>query len=168
MKKEFIFLGPPACGKGTQTDKLSKYLGFPHIDTGSLLRAEISKETEEGKIAKSFIDKDVKGDRMYSNALRRYRCYVYHNTDLGKKEVEEINYANNLLRKYMDDGGRMITEYNAIKDNEPFDNKNMFELYNTWNPLLAFDGCKSGIGNSIYPLDFPPNDFPFFQQMYFL
>lgn len=57
MKKEFIFLGPPACGKGTQTDTLSKFLGFPHIDTGSLLRAEIAKETEEGKIAKSFIDK---------------------------------------------------------------------------------------------------------------
>lgn len=57
MKREFIFLGPPACGKGTQTNTLSEYLGFPHIDTGSLLRAEIAKETEEGLIAKSFIDK---------------------------------------------------------------------------------------------------------------
>ena len=57
MKKNLIFLGPPACGKGTQTNKLSEYLGLPHIDTGSLLRAEIAKETEEGKIAKSFIDK---------------------------------------------------------------------------------------------------------------
>lgn len=57
MKKELIFLGPPACGKGTQTNKLSEYLGFPHIDTGSLLRAEIAKETEDGKVAKSFIDK---------------------------------------------------------------------------------------------------------------
>lgn len=57
MKKELIFLGPPACGKGTQTNKLSEYLGFPHIDTGSLLRAEIAKETEEGLVAKSFIDK---------------------------------------------------------------------------------------------------------------
>ena len=57
MKKELIFLGPPACGKGTQTDKLSKYLNLPHIDTGSLLRTEIAKETEEGLIAKSFIDK---------------------------------------------------------------------------------------------------------------
>ena len=57
MKREFIFLGPPACGKGTQTETLSKFLGFPHIDTGSLLRAEIARETEEGKIAKSFIDK---------------------------------------------------------------------------------------------------------------
>jgi len=57
MKKELIFLGPPACGKGTQTNKLSEYLELPHIDTGSLLRAEIAKESEEGKIAKSFIDK---------------------------------------------------------------------------------------------------------------
>ena len=57
MKKELIFLGPPACGKGTQTNRLSEFLGFPHVDTGSLLRAEISKESEEGKIAKSFIDK---------------------------------------------------------------------------------------------------------------
>ena len=57
MKKELIFLGPPACGKGTQTNKLSEYLGFPHVDTGSLLRAEIAKESEEGKVAKSFIDK---------------------------------------------------------------------------------------------------------------
>ena len=57
MKKEFIFLGPPACGKGTQTNRLSKYLDLPHIDTGSLLRAEIAKKTEEGLIAKSFIDK---------------------------------------------------------------------------------------------------------------
>ena len=57
MKKELIFLGPPACGKGTQTNRLSEYLGFPHIDTGSLLRAEIASGSEEGQTAKSFIDK---------------------------------------------------------------------------------------------------------------
>ena len=57
MKKVFIFLGPPGCGKGTQTDTLSKELNIPHIDTGSLLRENIKNETEFGKIAKSFIDK---------------------------------------------------------------------------------------------------------------
>ena len=56
MKKEFIFLGPPACGKGTQTTKLSEYLKFPHVDTGALLRAEIKAETEAGKEAKLYID----------------------------------------------------------------------------------------------------------------
>ena len=57
MKKELIFLGPPACGKGTQTNKLAEYLGFPQIDTCSLLRAEIASGSENGKIAKGFIDK---------------------------------------------------------------------------------------------------------------
>jgi len=57
MKKELIFLGPPACGKGTQTNKLSEYLKFPHVDTGSLLRAEIASKSEEGIIADSFISK---------------------------------------------------------------------------------------------------------------
>ena len=57
MKKEFIFLGPPACGKGTQTSKLAQHLNLPHVDTGSLLRSEIASGSENGKIAKSFIDK---------------------------------------------------------------------------------------------------------------
>lgn len=57
MKKVFIFLGPPGCGKGTQTDTLSRELNIPHIDTGSLLRENIKNETQFGKIAKSFIDK---------------------------------------------------------------------------------------------------------------
>ena len=57
MKKEFIFLGPPACGKGTQTSKLAGYFNLPHVDTGSLLRAEIASGSQNGQIAKSFIDK---------------------------------------------------------------------------------------------------------------
>ena len=57
MKREMIFLGPPACGKGTQTNRLAKYFNLPHVDTGSLLRAEIKSESENGKIAKQYIDK---------------------------------------------------------------------------------------------------------------
>ena len=56
MKSEIIFLGPPASGKGTQTERLSKELNIPHIDTGSLLRAEIAANTEDGIVAKKFID----------------------------------------------------------------------------------------------------------------
>ena len=37
MKKELIFMGPPASGKGTQTKKLAADTGFIHVDTGSLL-----------------------------------------------------------------------------------------------------------------------------------
>lgn len=57
MKNEFIFLGPPASGKGTQTKLLQQKLNLPHIDTGSMLRAAIANGSEPGKIAKSHMDK---------------------------------------------------------------------------------------------------------------
>ena len=56
MKKEFIFVGPPGSGKGTQTKLLSKEFNLPHIDTGALLREEITLGSEDGKLAKKFID----------------------------------------------------------------------------------------------------------------
>jgi adenylate kinase len=56
MKNEFIFLGAPASGKGTQTKKLAEDLGIPHIDTGGMLRAAVAEGTDFGKIAKSFMD----------------------------------------------------------------------------------------------------------------
>lgn len=59
MKKEFIFLGPPASGKGTQTTLLKKELNLPHVDTGSMLRAAIANGTEAGKIAKGYMDQGV-------------------------------------------------------------------------------------------------------------
>lgn len=57
MKKELVFLGPPASGKGTQTSRLSKELNFPHVDTGSLLRKALAEGTPDGLTAKSYIEK---------------------------------------------------------------------------------------------------------------
>lgn len=56
MKKELIFMGPPASGKGTQTKKLAADTGLVHVDTGSLLREAMSQGTEAGKIAKDFVE----------------------------------------------------------------------------------------------------------------
>ena len=51
-----IFFGAPGAGKGTQAKKLSQKLNLPHIDTGSLIREAIKKETELGKKAKAFVE----------------------------------------------------------------------------------------------------------------
>lgn len=56
-KKELVFLGPPASGKGTQTSRLSQELKFPHVDTGSLLRKALAEGTPDGLTAKSYIEK---------------------------------------------------------------------------------------------------------------
>ena len=108
MKKELIFLGPPACGKGTQTNMLSKYLNFPHIDTGSLLRAEIAKETEEGKIAKSFIDK---GQLVPVDLVA---------TIIGKKLAEDDCKNGYVLDGYPRslEQAKMLDEINAKVDGE--------------------------------------------------
>ncbi len=43
----------------------------------------------------SFIEKDTIGKKMYSNALKRYRCYVYLNSDIGiQEEAEELIVKN--------------------------------------------------------------------------
>ena len=44
---------------------------------------------------KSFIDKDEIGNKMYSNALKRYRCFKYLNTDIGIQEAAEEAIVKN-------------------------------------------------------------------------
>ncbi|OUD02815.1 adenylate kinase [Streptomyces swartbergensis] len=51
-----VLVGPPGAGKGTQAAFLAKNLSIPHISTGDLFRANISKQTELGKLAKSYMD----------------------------------------------------------------------------------------------------------------
>ncbi|MCX4669271.1 adenylate kinase [Streptomyces sp. NBC_01381] len=51
-----VLVGPPGAGKGTQAAFLAKNLSIPHISTGDLFRANISKGTDLGKQAKAFMD----------------------------------------------------------------------------------------------------------------
>jgi len=44
-----IFISPPAAGKGTVSEFLSKKYGYVHISTGNLLREEIKNNTDLGK-----------------------------------------------------------------------------------------------------------------------
>ncbi|MEU0166344.1 adenylate kinase [Streptomyces iakyrus] len=51
-----VLVGPPGAGKGTQAAFLAMNLSIPHISTGDLFRANISRQTELGKLAKSYMD----------------------------------------------------------------------------------------------------------------
>ncbi|MGC9495487.1 adenylate kinase [Streptomyces sp. WG7] len=51
-----VLVGPPGAGKGTQATRLAETLHIPHISTGDLFRANISQQTDLGKLAKSYMD----------------------------------------------------------------------------------------------------------------
>ena len=50
-----LLLGAPGVGKGTQAKELVKTWKIPQISTGDLLRGNVSKGTELGKIAKEIM-----------------------------------------------------------------------------------------------------------------
>lgn len=51
----FIFLGPPGAGKGTQAAMLSADLNIPTVSTGNMIREEIAAGSELGKTAEAAI-----------------------------------------------------------------------------------------------------------------
>ncbi|NLJ75837.1 MAG: adenylate kinase [Peptococcaceae bacterium] len=53
----FLIMGPPGAGKGTQAEALVKKLGIVHISTGDMFRSAIKKGTEMGLKAKEYMDK---------------------------------------------------------------------------------------------------------------
>lgn len=54
--KYYLLFGPPGAGKGTQAKLMVEKHNYHHVSTGDLLRQEIAKGSELGKIAKQLID----------------------------------------------------------------------------------------------------------------
>ena len=116
IKTELIFLGPPACGKGTQTTKLAEHLHFPHVDTGSLLRSEIKNATEAGIEAKKFIDKGQLVpvelvSRIIKNRLGQDDCkngYILDGFPRSLEQAEQLTQINNELDQGIESKFRAI------------------------------------------------------------
>lgn len=52
-----VLLGGPGSGKGTQADHVCKTFRLPHISTGDLFRDNIKKQSDLGRLAKSYMDR---------------------------------------------------------------------------------------------------------------
>lgn len=50
-----ILLGPAGSGKGTQGELIERHYGFPRISTGDLLRLEVKKGTELGRMVEGIM-----------------------------------------------------------------------------------------------------------------
>ena len=52
-----VLLGPPGAGKGTLASRLVEEFGFVHISTGDILREEVAKGSELGRLAKGYMER---------------------------------------------------------------------------------------------------------------
>ena len=71
-----IMIGTPGCGKGTQASELAAYLNIPTISIGQVLRHEIEKGTELGRLVSPYVKKgtlvpdDLTASIVRKNLLR--------------------------------------------------------------------------------------------------
>lgn len=67
-----VIFGPQGSGKGTQGELLADRFDVPLVGAGDLFRAEISKGTQLGKLAKSYIDAgNLAPDELVNGVMAR-------------------------------------------------------------------------------------------------
>ena len=54
---QIAIAGAPASGKGTQCASIVAEFGLVHVSVGDLLRAEVARDSEKGRVAKKCMDK---------------------------------------------------------------------------------------------------------------
>ena len=84
MRKNVIFIAPPAAGKGTQSELLVNKYGYCHISTGDLLREEVASGSELGK----ELDVVMKSGALVSNEIV---------TDLLRKRLTSDDIKNGFV-----------------------------------------------------------------------
>ncbi len=101
-----VLLGGPGSGKGTQAEAICKTFQLPHISTGDLFRDNIKKQTELGRLAKSYMDRgelvpDDVTERMVAQRLEQpdaHRGFVldgFPRTVSQAEALDEILHARN-------------------------------------------------------------------------
>ena len=89
--KNIMFIAPPAAGKGTQAELVTKKYNIPHISTGDILR-EISKEDSEigsyvyETLASGKLVKDEITYKLIEERLNKEDCKVL----FGSTEMENV------------------------------------------------------------------------------
>jgi adenylate kinase len=71
MLKRITLLGPPGAGKGTQAKLLAAKNGLMHLSTGDILRDEVARDTELGRLAKGYMNRgDLVPDTLIIDMIK--------------------------------------------------------------------------------------------------
>lgn len=84
MAINFILLGPPGSGKGTQAKRLAQKLGLVYFGTGDLMREEIHKKTALGEEFKKAI---AHGKLVNDNLVEKFVDQKLGEIDINKGVV---------------------------------------------------------------------------------
>jgi adenylate kinase len=79
MALYLVIIGAPGAGKGTQASVICEHYGLVHVSSGDLFRDNLKRETELGKLAKSYMERgDLVPDdvtiKMVAERLGRPDC----------------------------------------------------------------------------------------------
>jgi len=102
-----ILLGPPGSGKGTQSTYIVQKYKIEHISTGDILRSEISKKSELGIKAKTFMEKgDLVTDEliieMVSNTIQDMKSILLDGFPRTLKQALSLEKEMNKSKKNVD------------------------------------------------------------------
>jgi adenylate kinase len=95
-----IIFGPPGSGKGTQAEYICEQFNIKHLSTGNIFRYNISKKTDLGLLAKSYMDK---GELVPDSVTIK----------LFESEIVKDEYKNGFL---LDGFPRTIAQANQLLD----------------------------------------------------
>jgi len=106
-RKNFVILGAPGSGKGTQCKCLAEKYGLVFVPTGSMIRDEIEKETDLGKMAISYMEKgDIVPDEIAIKLIER-RLKEHPNA----KGFIFKGFPRTIVQAYILDG--LLLKYNS-------------------------------------------------------
>jgi adenylate kinase len=99
-----LLFGPPGSGKGTQSGKISQWLGIPAISTGDMLREEIKAGSALGNAAQSIMASGgLVGDdlvnKMLANRVSKPDCAHGFLLDGYPRTVEQAGYLDEVLEQ---------------------------------------------------------------------
>ena len=101
---QFVMLGPPGAGKGTQARQMRDRYGIPHISTGAILRAEVDRGTELGLEVKGIMERgELVADstilQLVEARLRKPECARGFILDGFPRTLEQAEALRAMLKR---------------------------------------------------------------------
>ena len=100
MKKNIIFIAPPAAGKGSQSSMLKSEFNLAHISTGDLLREEAKKDSKlKSQMESGNLIDDATVTKLLEKRLKMNDCDNGYILDGYPRNINQANILEELLNK---------------------------------------------------------------------